>query len=530
MPELADVLIIGSGPAGVHASLPLLDAGLQVTMIDGGIPAPPILERTPGNFEDVRRHNPAQHEWFLGEDLSAIPLQGIEGGHGGGMASGNRSYVTRRTDAHLPIVQQKSHVIQSLARGGLAAAWGAACAYLSDDDLTAMGLPTSEMQRHYDVITQRIGISGAARLHVQPALTPDHHAAALLKAAERKSSKLQSIGTRVTQPWSAVLTRDLNDRRACTYDDMDYYADPGRSIYRPQYTLEALMEHPTFHYAPGHVVERIEETQSGVAIHARTLEEGSPKQFHGKKIILAAGAVNTARILLRSLGLYDQPIRFVTKPHLFATCLHPRLLGTTGPKERVSLCQLLMIDETKTDDGLESACAQLYSYRSLLLFRLLPGLALPVPEAMRILALLAPAMIIADIRFPGHATAKRTLHLERAATGERIKIAGDPLSEQRNQKASLRRIYRSMRSLGLYPMRTHFLPDGSSSHYAGTVPVSEAGEFPLGANQHGAVHGFREADLADASLFRCLSPLPHTLTIMANANRIGEHVAGTLQG
>ena len=31
-----DVIIVGSGPAGVSAAFPLLEAGLKVLMVDGG--------------------------------------------------------------------------------------------------------------------------------------------------------------------------------------------------------------------------------------------------------------------------------------------------------------------------------------------------------------------------------------------------------------------------------------------------------------------------------------------------------------
>lgn len=527
MQDSADVLIIGSGPAGVHAALPLVEAGRRVTLIDVGMEAPAILGEDPGNFEDVRRTRTDQWRWFLGEDFSAIPVRGLEGGHGGGMTSGNRSYVTRGTDTHLPTRQSRSHVVQSLAEGGLGAAWGGACAYLCDADLTALGLPASHMRSPYDRVTEVIGISGPPRPFVQPPLRPDHHAAALLAAAARQADRLRAAHIAVTQPWSAVITEDKDNRSAYRYTDMDYYSDATRSVYRPQYTLEVLRRFDHFRYVPHHLVERIEETEETCIVHARNIHAPSePARFDGQRLILAAGAVSSARILLRSLRLYDQPIPFVTKPHAFVVCLHPRMLGTPGPKERLSLCQLLMIDDEKTADGMESGCAQLYSYRSLLLFRLLSSVPLPAPLALRALSLLTPAFVIADVRFPGHASPDRSLRLHPDGT---LSIAGDPLHRRSDQKASLKRLYRSMRWLGLWPIRTLFLPDGSSSHYAGTVPVSARGEFPLGCTSDGLIHGFTKTFVADAAMFRCLSPLPHTLTIMANARRVGEGVMRTME-
>ena len=53
-----DVIVIGSGPAGVHAARAIMDAGKTVTIVDGGNAAPAILEHRVGNFLDMRREHP----------------------------------------------------------------------------------------------------------------------------------------------------------------------------------------------------------------------------------------------------------------------------------------------------------------------------------------------------------------------------------------------------------------------------------------------------------------------------------------
>lgn len=65
-----DVIIIGSGPAGVSAAFPLLEAGLNVLMIDGGkVPdmAPPEQD-----FLSARRDDFEQWKWMIGQDFCAI--------------------------------------------------------------------------------------------------------------------------------------------------------------------------------------------------------------------------------------------------------------------------------------------------------------------------------------------------------------------------------------------------------------------------------------------------------------------------
>ena len=61
-----DVAIVGSGPAGVSAAFPLVDAGLRVTMIDGG--EMPDVAVPAGEYLDVRARDAKQIEWFAGRD------------------------------------------------------------------------------------------------------------------------------------------------------------------------------------------------------------------------------------------------------------------------------------------------------------------------------------------------------------------------------------------------------------------------------------------------------------------------------
>lgn len=524
-----DVIVIGSGPAGVHAALPLVEAGLNVLMIDGGMSPATEQPVTNKNFEDVRREDAGQDELFLGRDYSSIPVDGLSGGHGGGMTSGNRSYVLSRADEQLPVNVINGQIVQSLAEGGLGAAWGAASAYMSDANLRLMGLNPREMDRFYNEITDIIGVSGPeTREGIQPAMPPDHHADFMLKRAEKKREALYGLGVDIVQPHSAVLTQDKNGRKATSLADMDYYADPGKSVYRPQYTLDKLKQKPNFTYAGGNVVQYVEETAENVIVFAQPMDDRTMnRRWAAKRVIVAAGAINTARILLRSNNLFDVQVPIIAKPHMFAACIRPSSLGKKGPAARSSLCQLFMIDGA-VHGGPDSGCAQLYSYRSLLLFRLLGNAPLPVPEALGLLSMYAPSLMIADIRFPGLPRAGQHLTLRRSEDARGVLDIHFTPGRTHVERLSLKRITRAMRMTGLLPVKIMDLPEGSSSHYAGTVPVADGRTLPLSSDTDGRVNGSGKVFVADASMFRTLPSLPHTLTIMANARRIGGIVGKTL--
>lgn len=516
-----DAIVVGSGPAGVHAARALLDAGKTVLIVDGGNAAPAILGRHALPFERTRRDDPEQWKWFLGEDLSGIPVGGIEGGHGGGMTSGNRSFVTRDADLRLPLRMSDAYVVQSLATGGLGAAWGGACAFFDRRTLAMMGIDDPAMDACVADVVRTIGVSGpGTHPDLQPPLPSDAHATRMLRRYGEKKASFDRLGVTVERPCNAVLSKPLGDREPNALGDMDYYSDAGKSIYRPRWTLEELVERGCG-YEPGWIAERFDETADGVRLSCASMADGTKNVFQAGTLVLAAGAIGSGRLAAASAGLTDVPLPFVAKPHGYVACVDPASLGKAGPSERLSLCQAMVVDRVAGAHGMPSGAAQVYGYRSLMLFRLLSAVPLATPTAMRLLALLTPSLVLADVRFPG---TRADGHVLTLLPDGSLAVRGNP-GEWATHAASLRRLKKALRMAGLVPVRTMAGLPGSSSHYAGTIPVSDDERDPLRCDRDGRLHGYGRVAVADASMFRCLPPLPHTLTLMANAYRVGKALA-----
>jgi hypothetical protein len=506
-------------------------AGARVAMIDGGGSAPGILGEAPLlNFEDMRRVRSDQHRWFLGNDFSGIPLDGVGEGLRGSVVSGNRNYIVDRANRLLPVATHNVQAIQALAEGGLGAAWGAVCSYFGPEELQTMGLPSEEMDRHYAIVSERIGVSGPqTRPGIQPPVRLDHHAKILLESYELKKSLFGSMQTRVTQPHLAVLTVDKGSRKAAAYRDMEFWADPERSIYRPQFTIEELETKPNFIYIGNRLVWRVEERGNECLVYSKPIDSGNASDERtdsASYLILAAGAIGTARILLHSFDLYDVEIPFLAKPHIITACWHQKTLGRAGDPERLSLCQLLVIDERRG-----AGYAQLYSYKSLQNIRLVRLVPLPIPEALQALSLITPSLVLADIRFPVLAGPGRTLKLIGGHTARDYLYlqASHWPEEEPHQAESLKRIHRALRHLGLQPFKSKKLPPGSTAHYGGTVPFnSSPSTYPLSVDRSGKLHQADRIYVADSSVFCYLPAQSLTLTIMANANRVGEKVLQAL--
>jgi choline dehydrogenase-like flavoprotein len=98
--------------------------------------------------------------------------------------------------------------------------------------------------------------------------------------------------------------------------------------------------------------------------------------------------------------------------------------------------------------------------------------------------------------------------------------------------AEARRVLRrALAPLGAFMVPSSFIvsPPGSDIHYAGSLPM-RANPARGELSRNGEVHGFDGLYVADASALPELSSKSHTLTMMANADRIGRHIASAFAG
>ena len=528
-----DVVIVGSGLAGLHAAYPLVLSGKNVVMLDVGFDESRSLEDGPNvDFPNYRKFEPCQHKVFLGDDLSGIGAYGDDRGHAASMTSGRRSYVVRSTGEYLPVESEDIVITQSLAKGGLSEAWGAVCGFFDEGECTAVGIPYEEIRKHYATIIERIGVSGNdVHFSMQPPAILDDNNRAILDTYEKKEAFFKQRGFSVEQPPLALLTKDFDSRNKTAYRDMDFWDNKGRSVYRGHYTLEKLKTYKNFTYKKDLLVTHVKYHMSGVTIIAQNIQTGeSDLKISGKVVIMAAGAINTTRILLRSFNLFDYKVPIILKNNYLIPSLLLSRLGKVASTHRHSLCQLVLSGMGK-NTSIGNVYGQFYSYNSLLLFKLLRFIPLPTPEALATLALIVPALILVDIRFSTGTSPTGFSILRRDARGnDYLKIEYTETKEREEQKKKkIGEIKRALVSLGLFPLKVVRSAFGSASHYAGGIPFSDSPpESGLGVNRYGQLYGAERIYVADTASWNALPAKPPGLTIMANANRIGSYVRDQL--
>ncbi len=529
-----DVLVVGSGASAVHAAYPLAEAGHSVRMLDfggrdtvydGAIPA--------GPFSEVRRNDPNQHRYFLGEHFEGI---GFEYMGAGAQLTPPRQHVAADADQILPVASESFFPLQSLAEGGLGGAWGAGCPPFAGADFSRFPIGYGDLLPHYETVAERIGVSGArddltpffGDLHsMMPAVDVDTNGETLLSRYQRQRDRLQRRGVYLGRPRLAILSQPHRGRQATRYWDMDFWSDEGRSVYRPHFTVDELRRFKHFTYCGQRLVLSFAEEKNGdVTVTVQNRENDTIEKHRARYLVLGAGAIGTARIVLRSLGEYQRRVPIVCNPHTYIAYANLNVLGKPSKDARHSLAQACMVYAPEGAKG-TSTVGHFYSYRSLLLFRLMKDSALGFRESLRILRVLSPSLGVLILQ-----------HRDRPSSQKYCQLKGDDQlaieyglsrSEQEEVDRVEAKIVGALRRLRVMKVRKIRPGHAASTHFAGTFPMATSSEDRLTTDPAGRLRATRRVFLVDGSVFPDLPSKGLTFTMMANANRIGCHVRKELE-
>ncbi len=533
----ADVLIVGSGPAGAMAAAELVGRGLRVTLVDYGDDDPAMRARVPDRpFSEFRRDDPDQRGYLLGDRLEGIPRSGVRVG---AQLTPPRQFASRAAEKLLPVRSEDFHPMQSLALGGLGAAWGTACFTYSADECTRAGLNPTALAGQYANVVQEAGINGPeedadSRLwwsgvpaH-QPPLEIDSNGASILQAYQRSAASWRRRGFVLGRIPLAINSQPHGGRDANPYFDTDFYGDARRSAYRPRYTIERLQREPNFEYASGCLALGFTETATGVELAG--LRGGERVVFRGRRLMLCAGAIGSARLALASLPLADRVTTILSSPYIYYPTLNLRMLGRPAVDRRHSMAQLTALYGTMGTP--ERTCSlQMYSYRSLLLFKLVKEMPLAPWAGLLAARAMVDALAIFGVFFPDEAGPGKTLRLGAASASPvpelqiAFKASAAEAARQAELEAGLRRCFWG---LGCIPLARVDPGKAGSIHYAGTIPRENRLNPQFHTHADGRLAGCDRIFVGDSSTWNWLPCKGPTFTAMAGARVVASHVAGSL--
>lgn len=519
-----DVIVVGSGPAGTSAAFPLVKAGLRVLMVDAqcktGSQAAP-----PSSFLSSRVSDENQWKWMLGEDFHALnQLDAVSPK----LKTPTHSHVFQGFSASNRIETDNFIGVGSLATGGLSNAWGCGVARLPASDFAGLSFEYSELETSYETVSRRIGISGQAEDDLasyfgldewsQPPLPLDRLHQQLLDRYTRKRSVFPGFGFRLGRSRVAALSQSLGDRQACDLSGNCLWKCQNQALYSASQELAKLKQYPGFRHVQDFLVTDIQQRDGVWGI----VDQRTSHRFSGTKLLLAAGTLATTRLALKQLSHFA-PVPLLSSPTAAFLLWLPKMLGTPRGSA-FGLGQLSFALELAAG---ATAFGSTFSTTGLPMTEFVSRIPMSKRYSIELLRNLLSACLVGNVFLPGHLSSNTAVLRPDGV----LSISGGLQSElpalMKTAEAKLRRIYWKMGAI-LMPMSFTVGKPGADIHYAGTFPMRPVPKFGQ-TDAFGEIEGLSGVHVVDGACLPSLTEKSHTLTIMANADRIGRSVARRLQ-
>ncbi len=500
-------IVVGTGPAGIAATMALLSRGRRVVLLDGGkgleVGAEArrqAMAARPPDFwtaEDVAG--------WQGPQSEAAPGQVRRYGSDFAMEPAGATFADAGDLA----------LRASRAEGGLSNLWGSAVLPYSPHDTRDWPVPAADFAPHYRAVAGFLPVSGrrdaledlfpALPMEGRTPVPPSAQGAALLARMDRSAAELARRGVTVGMARQAVAA-------GCQSCGQCLHGCPWELIWSSRHTLRRLKQDPRVTFLPGATVRRVEDDTDGATIH---LDDGT--SHTGPGVFLGTGVLETARILMSSLAaLRGMTLR--DSQQAFLPMLHPWSSGVRP--DRVpshTLAQVFAeIDDPAVSPWLVHG--QVYSWNEFYRAELMAKYG-RLPLAGPVFGALSRRLIVAQVFL--HSDHSSRIGLRLAPDGRlTARTEANPDTGPVLARA-LRAFAGAFRLGGLVPLvpAARPGPPGSSFHVGASFPMSAN---PAGAQSDllGRPAGMGRVYLIDASSLPAIPATTITFGVMANAHRI----------
>jgi choline dehydrogenase-like flavoprotein len=521
------VYVIGSGPAGVSVAYALLKQGAEVTMLDAGLELEPERSRV---VDALSRSTP--DEWS--EDSLSV-LKGNLVGDGRVMPrklSYGSDFPYRDVEGGMSVIQSGVEVVSSCARGGLSNVWGSAVLPYRAEDIIDWPISVDDLAPHYrsafelmPLAAQHDDLEQEFPLYapLYASLRPSTQAKALMCDLDASREMLSKLGIRYGHARLAVQVEAIREQGGCVYCAMCLYGCPRKLIYNSAQSIDMLRARPGFYYHADVAVDRIVEEGTKVQLFCRHPSSQLQFSLRGERVYLGAGVLGTAKIMLASAA-YGRRLTIRGSQYFLLPLL--RLKNTMGvAREPLHTLAQIFLEMSACIPGGNSAHLQIYTYNDLYRCVLEKRFGALVRIAGRRLSdsILGRLMVVQGYLHSKDSSAI-SVRLERHALGDELVLEAmiNPQAKMHVRRIS-RKLFKCskyLRTIPLLPLLQMGKP-GEGAHVGGTFPMRHTpGE--LETDILGRLMGMRRTHIVDASVFPSVPSTTITLSVMANAHRIGS--------
>ena len=529
--RVTEVAIVGSGAAGMAAALGLTRRGVRPLVLDVGY----RVEAVPPVATGLYAHRDARDSYDLlvgsGPHAWRNQLANADAQMPAKLLAPAFGFVLRGAEEIGPITATGFVPTQSFAAGGLANAWGAGLYRMNDRDLAGMPLAARDLDPYYDELSDEIGLCGAnddlspyfgSTRGLAPPLRLSRNAARLLESYTRRRDAWHRRRLYLGRPRLGVLSEAYRGRTACDYANLEFWLPGLPHVYSPLQTLEALRARDAIDYRAGLVVETVEELRGSVRICARELSSGNGVRFEARRVLLAAGPLNSARILLRSRNDLRTELEVLDNPAVQVPLVLPRAVGDGLERDCFGLTQLNVVYDSPDGELYQASLLETTSPARAEFFSRFP---ISARSSFRFLRDFLPAILVMQLFYPLRAGQGGRLKL---APGGRLEVRGPSLPRPPHVLPTLLRALAGLGAFGF--ARLGATPAlGGSNHLAGTLPMRAAPRGAYECDSNGALAGSERLFVVDGSLLSHVPAKNSTFTVMALAMRIADRLGARIR-
>jgi choline dehydrogenase-like flavoprotein len=520
------IYVIGSGLSAVAAAAALVRRGCRPTILDSGLEPGPESLTLKAQLAAVEPEN-----WTL-QALNSVRRAGPIAANGipRKLYFGS-DYTFRQIDLSPPPDLSRASMYRSFAAGGFSNIWGAVIQPYSADDFLKWPVTLGEMSLHYDAIRSifrdEYGPPGmnfaenAAKSDIK--LSPSSQTKALMDDLSNNRRELNRKGLRFDYPELAVRATDRGDKKGCRYCGLCLHGCPYDCKYAAKSTLAQFVRDGRVNYVSGILVDRIRQEDTHLRIECRSVTDAAPYVFRARRVFMAAGLLETSRVIIESLGLHEIPFK-VKHSDIFTLPILRYAAASGVMQEKLhTLCQLV----AEIDDP--TIChhpvhLQFYGYNdlySILLARKLGWFVHPLGPVLQRLQI--RLLVIFGYLHSG-VSSSITLTLSEGPN-QKLRLEGHRSDRAKQiSRAVARKLFRceGLRAMPFWPQLRLDLP-GGGYHSGGIFPMRrQPGE--LETNRLGSLAAMPNVNIVDTSVFPEIPSAPIAFTAMANAHRIASEV------
>lgn len=521
------VAVIGSGLSAIGAIKALRKLGYKPTVLDWGETldlersnlAETLSAKEPSEWTEQERKALSQN--FTVEKGDSIPKKLLFGS--------DYFYGKSRNDA--PVESIGNLPPFSYAQGGFSVGWGAAALPPQKCDLDDWPIDAEEINKYCEIAISDLPYSARVDgLSSNFKILQNNPQALRLNEAERMildrldNASIHEKDSLVFGQARLLVSPETTDKVAgCKYCGQCMSGCVYKSIYKASDDILLLSNSGAIDYKPGCLVLKISEVGDRVVV--KYLDEGgleNTSEFD--RVFLAAGAVNSARIVLNSLKIFDRKVKLKTRGGYVMPVFSFRKLPIDWPNCNTQPGIFL---EFKGGWFKHWAHVQISTANELLFqkLRIQSGVS---GLLARIKKLLVEHVMLLFVNFHSDYAGHYEFWLTQSAEKSDVNCL-----HSRHYKSgshllifilSALRLLKICWKIGCLPIIPLAKNNSGSYHVGGALPMKTEVADQLDTDDLGRVSAWRKVHIVDTSTFPSLPGTTIGLLAMANAMRIVEKI------